>query len=83
MNCRASRIDDLYSLLCVAYKFVFESLPWDEDLQELFRENPDESSVFERIFKLRLSKIHIFEKVLARESKELKGLFVYILSLRT
>ena len=28
INRRASIVDDLYSLLCVAYFFVFETLPW-------------------------------------------------------
>ena len=30
MNCRASRVDDLYSLFLVAYRFIFHSLPWEE-----------------------------------------------------
>ena len=29
---RATTIDDMYSLLCVAYQFVFKKLPWHEKL---------------------------------------------------
>ena len=31
---RASRIDDLYSLVCVAYRFVVGMLPWEEHLKQ-------------------------------------------------
>ena len=27
-NKRPGAIDDIYSLLCVAYQFVFDSIPW-------------------------------------------------------
>ena len=37
MNRRASRIDDLYSLLCVAYKFVNLWLPWEECLEQMYK----------------------------------------------
>ena len=85
MNCRASRIDDLYSLLCVAYKFVFHWLPWEEYIQELHRKDPERSDLltFEKISELRFTKIHIFEKALARKSAELNKLFAYVLRLRS
>ena len=32
---RASQLDDLYSLLCVAYYFVMDKLPWTDYIEEL------------------------------------------------
>ena len=85
MNCRASRIDDLYSLLCVAYRFVFHLLPWEEHIQELHKKDPNQNEIFtfEGVSELRFSKIHIFEKALVRKSMELNKLFAYILRLRS
>ena len=31
---RSSVIDDIYSLLCVAFQFVFEKLPWHEKIDK-------------------------------------------------
>ena len=39
INKRASKIDDIYSLTCVAYKFVFKWLPWEVYLQKEFNKN--------------------------------------------
>ena len=85
MNCRASRIDDLYSLLCVAYRFVFHQLPWEEYLKELHKRNPNQPDLFtfEKISEIRFKRIHQFEKTLARKSSELSRCFVYILRLRS
>ena len=38
---RASSIDDLYSLLCVAYYFVNKTLPWIKHIEEENMLNPD------------------------------------------
>ena len=36
---RASRIDDIYSLVCVAYRFVFDLLPWEIYLKKEFEKH--------------------------------------------
>ena len=43
INKRASKVDDIYSLTCVAYKFVFKLLPWEEFLQKEFDKHGKES----------------------------------------
>ena len=60
MNCRASRVDDLYSLLCVAYRFVFHLLPWEEYLKALHKKNPNQPDLFtfEKISEIRFKRIH-------------------------
>ena len=76
-NRRASRLDDIYSLLCVAYMFVFHSLPWEDHIEEEYEKASDKSNFFtlEKIMELRFSKLEAFEKTLARESIELRKLF--------
>ena len=43
INSRASALDDLYSLLCVAYTFVFGKLPWLKKADELSDANPEKN----------------------------------------
>ena len=81
MNCRASRIDDLYSLLCVAYRFVFYLLPWEEYITAKHKKHPERKDLFtfEGISEMRFRKINVFEKALVKKSQELRKLFAYIL----
>ena len=39
-NFRASAFDDLYSLTCVAYMFIFGKLPWLERAKQIHLEDP-------------------------------------------
>ena len=39
-NKRPTAIDDLYSLLCVAYMFIFNTLPWLKKIEQLSIKNP-------------------------------------------
>lgn len=40
LNKRPTALDDIYSLVCVAYMFVFGTLPWLKRVEELSAKNP-------------------------------------------
>ena len=81
---RASRIDDLYSLVCVAYKFVFLLLPWEEYLKKEYDKHGDDNifSIKEVTF-IRIKKMQRFENELIRKGNQLSKLFEYLRKLRT
>ena len=83
MNRRASPIDDIYSLLCVAYKFVNLWLPWEECLEQMYKAKPD-SNIFstKEVTKLRCQEWKKFDRRLIKKSKELRPLFQYAYNLR-
>ena len=62
---RSSIIDDLYSLLCVAYQFVFEKLPWHEKLDKQLSKINIQALTKERyqtlFIKMRLKHSHHFD----------------------
>ena len=41
LRARASQLDDIYSLLCVAHHFIFGTLPWIEHIEDLQTKNTD------------------------------------------
>ena len=38
---RPGRVDDIYSLLCVAYYFAYGTLPWIEHIDNINQECPE------------------------------------------
>ena len=84
MNRRASRVDDLYSLLCVGYKFVFNWLPWEEYLEKMYKCNPEANYIFsmKEVTKIRVKQMRSFEKKLINKGRELSNLFEYIRKMR-
>ena len=77
-------MDDVYSLVCVAYFFAFGSLPWIdavEKAQEQFQNNGDSYDRTAYI-KLRWAQRHFFNMQLILKSGELKPLFVYLSTVR-
>ena len=84
MNRRASRVDDLYSVLCVGYKFVFSYLPWEEYLDKMYKCSPEPNNVYSmrEVTKVRCKQMRTFEKKLIKKGKELSGLFDYIRKMR-
>ena len=80
---RASRIDDLYSLVCVAYRYVVGILPWEEHLKLKFEKN-GEDSIFsaKKVTTIRIKKMRRFENELIRKAGQLSKLFEYIRKLQ-
>ena len=79
INKRASKVDDIYSLICVAYKFVFKWLPWEEYLQKEFdKQRRDEIFSIKEVTSIRIKKMRSFENKLVRKSKQLSKLFEYL-----
>ena len=78
---RASKLDDLFSLLYVAYKFVYDKLPWEKCLNTSYRDAGSMMSANEFI-KLRFSKRNSFENAILESSGELQPLFEYLTRLR-
>ena len=67
-------MDDFYSLLYVAYKFVFRELPWEKMIAQM-RKNEPESITKSTFIVLRRNHRHEFLKQILESSKELKPLF--------
>ena len=79
---RSSVIDDIYSLLCVAYQFVFEKLPWHEKLDKLILKHNLSLSKEEYqgyYIRLRIKYAKLFDKQLAQKGEELSQLFKLII----
>ena len=83
VNGRPTACDDLYSLLCVAYKFVFGTLPWLKSAEDRKKEDP-----FFRVYQLnqwcnfRTEHAKEFDDSLIASSEKLKPLFKYVIQTR-
>ena len=75
-NCRASAFDDLYSLACVAYTFIFGKLPWLMRARQVAEDDPQyniyETSIFS---KFRVKYEDEFDAELVASSGMLSPLF--------
>ena len=82
-NRRAGAVDDFYSLLIVAFYFVFDYLPWRQYINEYFEKHANEIFDKKRMYiKLRRKKSEEFDHELIENSHELQQLFEHICSLR-
>ena len=62
-NKRPGSIDDLYSMLCVAYYFIHDTLPWHARVMELAAQKKIIHSQLKNVYiKLRLSCGHEFDE---------------------
>ena len=82
---RASQLDDLYSLLCVAYYFIIGTLPWIEYIEKLHQQF-DQNSKYNfyqggKYKKLRIRKREYFDQKLIETSETLGPLFKFITDL--
>ena len=60
VNKRPAAIDDVYSLVCVAYMFVFGTLPWLKRVEQLSAKNP----------RINMYDISYFSKFRVRHAKD-------------
>ena len=82
-NKRPTALDDLYSLVCVAYKFVFGTLPWLERIEKQQAKNPRMNVYDIRFFsKFRIKYAAEFDAELVLKSEKLKPLFKYLIETR-
>ena len=71
-NRRAGAVDDFYSLLCVAYYFVFETLPWRKVINEYLEIHRDNVEDKKKLYiKLRKQKKEEFDQELINDGLEL------------
>ena len=83
-NRRPGAVDDIYSLLCVAHMFVFDTLPWLEFVHK-YHEKHNVTNVTEKrkiLLKLRRKHKDAFDEKLCRNSKELNKFFMYVCAVR-
>ena len=74
-------MDDLYSLVCVAFFFIYNELPWLE--KGFLGSKSDQSHKYQHQFtEQRWNKRHQTDKKLIAESKELRGLFSCLQKMR-
>ena len=73
---RAGTIDDVYSLLCVGYYFIHETLPWHSKVLELAMQKKIAQSQLKKVYiKLRLSCCHEFDEKLISDGGILSVMF--------
>ena len=75
---RSSIIDDIYSLLCVAYAFVFDKLPWEKRVERYlssFKSGVSAEQLHEVYIKIRVKFAEVFNYELIENSQELGALF--------
>ena len=85
---RASQIDELFSILCVAYYFIFGTLPWIETIEYLHKKQKEKDKSChinyyqrDRYIKLRLKKRDYFDNKLIESSCELAQAFFFIITM--
>ena len=64
---RSSIIDDIYSLLCVAYIFVFDQLPWQKKVEKILsqlRESVDAEELQGIYVRIRVKYAETFDNIL-------------------
>ena len=83
VNRRPTAIDDLYSLLCVAYKFVFGTLPWLKRAEQIKARNPG-LKVYQisHFSNFRIEHAREFDDELISNSSKLRSLFKYVVQTR-
>ena len=71
-NRRAGAIDDFYSLLCVAFYFIFDALPWRQYINEYFEKHQSKEFNKKKVYiKLRHKKGEMFDQELIEKGLEL------------
>ena len=80
MSRKADKIDDLYSLLYVAYEFARGMLPWHKCYERaIFNDEPMDTKAF---MKLRYAHKMQFDQKICKNSGDLFPLFEFLNSLR-
>ena len=83
MNKRPTALDDIYSLACVAYMFVFGTLPWLKRVEELIAKNPKVNMYDIGYFsQFRIKYQKEFDDKLIQTSHKLEPLFKYLIETR-
>ena len=80
MRRRPSQLDDIYSLLCVAYYFLVGKLPWVDYINRINKRNSYNyfrKNLYEEI---RIKKQELFNKKLIETNQTLAPLFKLIIN---
>ena len=77
---RPLQLDDIYSLLCVVYYFIHDTLPWIKHLEELSKASPDRDLFSFGIFRMqRKEHMEKYDNEFKNEPGDLGKLFQLII----